>query len=90
VSGAVLGVVVVTLVTEGLRIFEGGLHIGSKVVSLPHGTQEIGLGVFMAVILVCRPNGLVGRSEIDWRCVWPRRRGGQEFASKPSALVPHQ
>jgi branched-chain amino acid transport system permease protein len=58
-SGAVLGVVVVTVVIEGLRIGERG--IGP--VSLPVGSQELGLGLLMALVLVFRPLGLSNGKE---------------------------
>ncbi|WP_062204756.1 branched-chain amino acid ABC transporter permease [Aureimonas sp. AU12] len=59
-SGAVMGVVAVTAITEVLRLFERG----SLGVSLPSGSQEIGLGIVMALILVFRPDGLSGGREV--------------------------
>jgi branched-chain amino acid transport system permease protein len=65
-SGAVVGVVVVTFVVEVLRALETGLNLGSAHVALPEGSQEIGLGVIMALILIFRPSGLTRSREIPW------------------------
>jgi branched-chain amino acid transport system permease protein len=72
-SGAVLGVLVVTLIVEILRELESGVAIGGISIQLPKGFQEIGLGVMMALILIFRPGGLTRGKEISfpWR---PRQR----------------
>ncbi|GGC44888.1 branched-chain amino acid ABC transporter permease [Chelatococcus reniformis] len=57
-SGAVVGVVAVTAIVEILRLFERGVPIGGASLGLPQGSQEIGLGIVMALILIFRPNGL--------------------------------
>lgn len=59
-TGAVSGVVFVTLVTESLRALERG----DGFIALPTGSQELGLGVLMAVMLVVRPLGLSNGKEI--------------------------
>jgi branched-chain amino acid transport system permease protein len=84
-SGAVFGVLVVTLIVEVLRALEGGLSIGSVSVQLPKGFQEIGLGVMMALILIFRPSGLTKGKEIPfpWRS---RRRRPQSLAA--TAIAP--
>jgi branched-chain amino acid transport system permease protein len=66
VSGAVVGVVAVTLVVEVLRSLEAGLNIGAAHLALPEGSQEIGLGLIMALILIFRPSGLTQSREIPW------------------------
>lgn len=53
-SGAVLGVIVVTVAVEALRALERG----DGPLTLPVGSQELGLGVLMAIMLVVRPLGL--------------------------------
>ena len=70
-SGAVLGVVVVTIVVEVLRSLEGGLSLGKMTLSLPPGSQEIGLGLVLALIMIFRPTGLTRGREIQWP--WRRR-----------------
>ncbi len=63
-SGAVVGVVVVTFVVEFLRTLEHGLPVGGVTLLLPSGSQEIGLGVVMTLILILRPAGLTGGREL--------------------------
>ncbi len=67
-SGAVVGVVVVTFVVEFLRTLEHGVSLGPTTFALPSGSQEIGLGVAMALILILRPAGLTRSRELmEWR-----------------------
>ena len=63
-TGAVTGVVAVTAVVEFLRFLERGVAIGGTTLTLPQGSQEIGLGVVMALILIFRPTGLSRGREI--------------------------
>jgi branched-chain amino acid transport system permease protein len=63
-SGAVLGVLAVTLIVEVLRAVESGIPVGSIELQLPKGSQEIGLGIVMALILIFRPGGLTNGREI--------------------------
>ena len=65
-TGAVTGVVVVTLVVEVLRHLEAGFPVGATNVHLPQGSQEIGLGIVMALIMVFRPSGLTRGREVPW------------------------
>jgi len=65
-SGAVVGVVFVTFVVEFLRFLEHGVAISTIKFALPPGSQEIGLGLAMALILILRPAGLMrGRELLD-------------------------
>ncbi|GAB4066794.1 branched-chain amino acid ABC transporter permease [Ancylobacter sonchi] len=84
-SGAVAGVFAVTIIVELLRLAERGVPFGSVTVGLPLGSQEIGLGVLMALILIFRPNGLSNGREL----VWPRRAPTDEAAARkaPSAAL---
>jgi branched-chain amino acid transport system permease protein len=67
-SGAIVGVVVVTFVVEFLRTLEHGVSLGPTTFALPSGSQEIGLGVVMALILILRPTGLTRSRELmEWR-----------------------
>jgi branched-chain amino acid transport system permease protein len=64
-TGAVTGVVVVTAIIELLRFLERGVTLGGTMLSLPQGSQEIGLGIVMALILIYRPNGVSGGRELS-------------------------
>jgi ABC-type branched-subunit amino acid transport system permease subunit len=63
-SGAVVGVVAVTLIIELLRGFEDGVLIAGHPLHLLKGSQEIGLSVVLALILIFRPGGLTNGREI--------------------------
>lgn len=68
-SGAVLGVVVLSTFIEILLQIESGITIGAQTISVPPGVQEIGLGIFMLLILIFRNGGITGNREI----VWPKK-----------------
>jgi branched-chain amino acid transport system permease protein len=63
-SGAVVGVVVVTALSDGLRHIERGIDLGLVQVPGRPGLQEVGLAVLMLLILVFRPRGLTGSREV--------------------------
>jgi branched-chain amino acid transport system permease protein len=74
-TGAVLGVAVVSTVSEVLRIVEKGIDVGGVTIGAPPGLQELVLAVIMGAILMYRPIGLAGRGELSWRgfsAVWRR------------------
>lgn len=66
-SGAVSGVVAVSVLIELLLRLEKGFVIGGLTLQAPNGTQEIVVGLAMIVTLILRPRGLVGRHEFGWR-----------------------
>ena len=61
-TGAVVGVVVLSVVIDVLRRLEAG--IGSF--SLPTSSAEVGVGLIMLLILLFRPSGITGNAEIYW------------------------
>ena len=69
-SGAVLGVVILSAIIQLLRWFEKGVDIGGTSFALPLGVQEIAIGVVMIVILMFRPSGLTRNKELLWPH-WP-------------------
>ncbi len=69
-SGAVLGVVVLSTIIQILRWFETGVGFGGVTLSIPLGIQEIAIGVVMIVILMYRPSGLTRNQELVWKG-WP-------------------
>ena len=62
-SGAVIGVVVISVISELLRVCENGFAMSKLVVKLPLGSQEIVLGIVMILILIMRPSGIMGGRE---------------------------
>jgi branched-chain amino acid transport system permease protein len=65
-SGAVVGVLLLSALIQALRWLEAGVPLGSTTLALPKGLQEIALGVIMIVILALRPAGLIGNREITF------------------------
>lgn len=63
-SGAVLGVVLLSALIQALRWLEAGVPLGGSTFALPKGLQEIALGIIMIVILALRPAGLMGNREL--------------------------
>lgn len=61
--GAVSGVLLVTTLIQLLRMAESGFQVGAWHIALPAGSQEVGLGVFLAIVLIARPEGVVGPHE---------------------------
>ncbi len=59
-TGAVIGVIVVTVLSEFLRNLEMGV---GPIPPLPGGTSELILSVILLVILILRPQGIVGGNE---------------------------
>ena len=79
-SGAVLGVVVLSILIQLLRWLEKGLDLGGATLSVPLGVQEIAIGIVMIAILMYRPSGLTRNREL----VWPAKRlsvGGASLAA---------
>jgi branched-chain amino acid transport system permease protein len=72
-TGAVVGVAVVSTVSEIFRTIEKGISIGDMTLSAPPGLQEIALALMMLLILIFRPQGLIGDYELAWP-KWGRKR----------------
>ena len=63
-TGAVVGTLAVSGVREVLRAFERGLDVGGATLQIPQGSQEIVLALAFLLILVFRPQGIVGDYEL--------------------------
>jgi len=64
-SGAVLGVLILSSLIQGLRWLEAGVAIGTTTFALPGGVQEIALGAVMILILMFRPAGIMGNKDLS-------------------------
>jgi branched-chain amino acid transport system permease protein len=82
-SGAVLGVLILSSLIQVLRWLEAGVPVGETTFALPGGVQEIALGAVMIVILMFRPAGIMGNRELNL----PRRRA-REGAGDPGRKGP--
>ncbi len=80
-TGAVVGTVVISLLTELLRLLEVGVPIGPVALRAPAGLGDVVLAGVMLAILVFRPQGITGGREV----AWPRRRapGTQQKEQTP-------
>ena len=61
-TGAVVGVVMLSIVIDVLRRLESG--VGSF--SLPSSSAEVGVGLILLIILIFRRTGITGNAEIYW------------------------
>jgi hypothetical protein len=63
-TGAVVGTLAISAIRELLRAFERGFGFAGTTVQIPQGTQEIVLALALLLILVLRPQGIVGDYEL--------------------------
>ncbi|MDH6235029.1 branched-chain amino acid transport system permease protein [Mesorhizobium soli] len=63
-TGACVGVALISIISELFRSLERGVSLGGEVISAPPGLQEIALAVILLAILILRPAGLLGDYEI--------------------------
>ncbi|MEZ4580340.1 MAG: branched-chain amino acid ABC transporter permease [Caldilineaceae bacterium] len=73
VAGAVVGVVVVTLLTESLRAVENSVNMSQAVPFTVSGLSEMFVALAMILILIYRPAGIMRGREF----VWPLLAGAQ-------------
>ncbi|WP_299416962.1 branched-chain amino acid ABC transporter permease [uncultured Sulfitobacter sp.] len=66
-TGAVTGVLVLSIIIEALVRMERGMEIGEATYALPTGAQEIIIGIIMILVLILRPAGLTGGRELRLR-----------------------
>lgn len=66
-TGAVMGVLVLSIIIEALVRMERGMEIGEATYALPTGAQEIIIGIIMILVLILRPAGLTGGRELRLR-----------------------
>lgn len=65
-TGAVCGVVILSVLIELLVKMERGFSFGQSEFALPSGAQEILIGIVMILVLILRPRGLFGDGEIKF------------------------
>jgi branched-chain amino acid transport system permease protein len=63
-TGAVVGTLAISAIRELLRAFERGFDFAGTTVQIPQGSQEIVLALALLLILVFRPQGIVGDYEL--------------------------
>jgi branched-chain amino acid transport system permease protein len=65
VSGAIFGTILITITSELLRHFETGVVLFGFQTPAIFGTTQIGIGLIILFVMYFRPDGLLGRFEID-------------------------
>jgi branched-chain amino acid transport system permease protein len=65
-SGALIGVVCVSLLSELLRSVERGFTLGSLTVPALFGASQIVLGFIFILIMIFRPKGIMGENELTF------------------------
>ncbi|MEM8665018.1 MAG: branched-chain amino acid ABC transporter permease [Pseudomonadota bacterium] len=68
-TGAVVGTVVISALTEAMRLLEVGVAVPGTTFTLATapGLGDVALAAVMLLILVFRPRGITGGREIGWR-----------------------
>jgi branched-chain amino acid transport system permease protein len=64
-SGAVIGVICVSLLSELLRSVERGFTIGDITIPALYGASQIVLGFIFILIMIFRPKGIMGEQELS-------------------------
>jgi branched-chain amino acid transport system permease protein len=72
VSGSVVGVFLITIISELLRNAERGADIGSLHIPPIYGASQVVMSVLFVLVIVFRPEGILGGKEIDFRGLWRR------------------
>jgi branched-chain amino acid transport system permease protein len=72
VSGSVIGVVLITVLSELLRNAERGFSLGALQIPPLYGASQILMAVMFILVIVFRPAGIMGGKEIDVRGIVKR------------------
>lgn len=81
ISGSIAGAVLMTLIPELLRRVETALAIGGQPL---YGLSQIVVAVLMVLVMILRPQGLLGRREL----AWPKRSRRLRSDQTPARDVP--
>jgi branched-chain amino acid transport system permease protein len=65
-AGAVVGVTVISVLTDLFRRAEAGFAIGPLDIAIPPGSQELILATLMLLILMFRKDGIMAGREFKW------------------------
>ncbi len=72
VSGAVVGVGLITVLLQVLQPLEEGFSLGIVNVGAIHGLPQLGMGAVILATLYLRPGGLLGSREVDELVLVPK------------------
>jgi branched-chain amino acid transport system permease protein len=74
VSGSIVGAVGITLLSEVLRNAERGVNLGFVQIPPVYGASQILMAIIFVLVIIFRPNGLLGGQEIDFSRLFARLR----------------
>ena len=86
VSGSVIGVLVITVLSELLRNAERGFDLGFLRLPPLYGASQILMAVLFILVIIFRPAGLLGGREIDVRGILRRLAGPRRQKSKEDGV----
>ena len=66
ISGAFTGTAIVTLAREGLRQVESWMNNSGTFTFEVYGLTELVMAILMVIVLIWRPNGIIGGQELRW------------------------
>lgn len=89
VTGALVGVVLVTVISEALRWLGDGPQIGSLQFPMIVGLSSMAYGAIIVVFIIWRPGGLMGDREIEDLWDWLKRRRREGKAPAPAMASPN-
>lgn len=72
VSGSVIGVFLITIISELLRNAERGADLGFMQIPPIYGASQVVMAVLFVLVIALRPSGLIGGKELDFRALWAR------------------
>ncbi|MEL7139682.1 MAG: ATP-binding cassette domain-containing protein, partial [Pseudomonadota bacterium] len=88
VSGAIMGVIAVTLLQDGVRRLEGGITVLGLELPAVFGLTTISLGLAILLVIWLRPAGLIGSQELGLTAdarLFANLGGASEAAPAPVA-----
>ncbi|WP_323036397.1 branched-chain amino acid ABC transporter permease [Pararhodobacter sp.] len=72
-SGAVLGVIAISICVELLKNMEHGVTLYGYEIALPAGSKEVLIGIIMILVLIFRPLGLMAGKDLTLPRKWLAR-----------------
>ena len=72
-SGAVLGVIAISICVEFLKEMEHGVTLFENEIALPAGSKEVLIGIIMILVLIFRRLGLMAGKDLTLPRKWLAR-----------------